>query len=453
MVFLLHAAVLVVFACQGEAAFAVSDGDSDGMLAFVAPGAGACIGPVVLRIPSPLGGAGSVEAVLPGAAQAFCRFNVEALAAAASVAATREVILHAEDTQGAASASTPDAGASHAAAGESAQSPATQSWPTADANDRGPAGPSAGSRQRWRSGNGSGNGNDDGPAAGWLDAMAFNPNAWICVGVVAVALGLGIWWVRIVVFSEGAVVARAAARGLRRNEFSVDYQPIVYIGTRRCIGLKVGLRWKNTRHGLEGAERFMRKLRGSRVAARIQAFVIARARQDLEDAPSCESLYIAVDGWASCLRDRTCVEQIAVMAREFVNTRFVLQVGAESLQDTFDVLPGLREQGVRVGLSGFAAPTVSRDLLVALQPEYLKLHRRIMTLPDKERYEALREHARIGRELNVATIANGVEGVVQFHAVATSGVEFAQGFFVGRAMSAPEFRVFVEESKDLPSLI
>jgi len=294
----------------------------------------------------------------------------------------------------------------------------------------------------------------DPPTSTTQDGSAVSdPATLVEAGLLAacvVLLAVGLRYMSVVVFSERAVLARAAASGLRRKEFSVDYQPIVYLRTRKCVGLKVNVRWNNARHGLQGAGRFMEKLQGREVAKRIQAFAISRAREDLEGVPSCRSLYVAVDGWTSCLGDRANLKRIAELAGKFTNTRFVLQVLADTLPERLDVLLRLRELGVRIGISGYTAGSVSTQALADLKPAYLKVHRSVMTLPKEERYRTLHEVARIGRTLDIVTIANGVESALQLHVAASANVQFAQGFLLGRAMSVDRLRTFIEAPKNTP---
>lgn len=404
-----------------------------------------CAEPATIRIPPPLGGLVNAGMVLSGRANAECDFIATMDGSTGPASATRDVeaapvVRSVADMPGLSSnrptPPTEDPGWQPGPVSHDAQQAATErDLQTSPASvQRRPQAEFAAP-----------------PQAAERDTAAdplMLPRAAM-LAAAFVLLVLGAWWMKAIVFSERAVLARAAARGLRRNEFSVDYQPIVYLQTRKCVGIKVGVRWKNARHGLQGAGHFMEKLGGSEVAGRIHAHVISKAWEDIDSVPFFTSLYVAVDGWTSCVDDRAKVRRIADLARQFVNTRFVLQVLADTLPEMMDMLLTLRKQGVRVGISGITVDSVPRQVLVDLKPAYLKVHRSVMAMPKNERYHMLHEMARVGRELDIATIANGVESAMQFEVAASAKVEFAQGFFLGRAMLIDQLKEFIEASRNV----
>lgn len=428
-----------------------------------------CPGPAAIHIPSPLSNLANIGILLLARANVKCSFDVVADGnpARASVPPRLPILPAIEDTAQDTVAAPPSAGfpldsdapakersISRSVSRSLGQSTGQPSQAKAPGGDWQPAGADSGLTHVSLSDA------KPGPQPEYPDTSSatenrtgFDPATLFEAGLLAacvVLLIIGLRYVGAVVFSERAVLARAAASGLRRKEFSLDYQPIVYLRTQKCVGLKVNVRWNNARHGLQGAGHFMEKLQGSDVAKRIQAFAISRACEDLDGVPSCKSLYVAVDGWTACLGDRTNMNRIAELAGKFTNTRFVLQVLADTLPEMLDVLLTLRKLGVRVGISGFTAGAVSAEALVDLRPAYLKVHRSVMTLPKEERYRTLHDVARIGRRLDIATIANGVESALQLHVATSANVPFAQGFLLGRAMSVDRLRTFIETAGNAP---
>jgi len=408
-----------------------------------------CAAPAVIDIVPPLSGFASAEIVLTGRAKTICDFvaavrgDTGGAQSVAQAVRTAPIVRNADPVPAAASPS-PNPRAFAADDGWQHRAAVNETAATETRSGRMAAPAAAVPRLPRR---------EFAAIFGAMERAATFDPAWLfgaaALAACFVVLVFGLLWLKDVVFSERAVLARAAARGLRRNEFSVDYQPIVHLQTRKCIGLKVGVRWKNTRHGLQGAGHFMEKLRGSDVASRIHAYVISRAWRDTDNVPSFASLYIMVDGWTACVGDHAKARRIADLAKKFVHTRFVLQVPADALAQTTDVLLALRKLGVRVGLSGFAAHAVPRQTLLDLRPAYLKVHRSVMAMPKDERYRTLRDTARLGRELEIATIANGVESSMQFEAAAAANVDFAQGFFLGRAMLIDQLTAFIETSRSV----
>ncbi|WP_144157380.1 EAL domain-containing protein [Paraburkholderia sp. BCC1885] len=246
-------------------------------------------------------------------------------------------------------------------------------------------------------------------------------------------------------FSEHAILARAVNRGLRRSEFYLEYQPVFYIGTRKCIGLEVALRWKNIAYGLRGEAWYMDRLVDRRSARKIVAFVLSTAETELGSLADDRKLYLMINLWKTCLDNEACLSLIAAKAKSFASSRLVFQVKAEDLPEQLGSIARLRKDQVRIALSGIRAATSVTASLLSAGFEFIRADRDVMGLEESDRLRTLRAIAAMGRELDVAVIADGVEGIGQSRAVARAKIELAQGYFLGKAISAAQLPTFFEK--------
>ena len=246
-------------------------------------------------------------------------------------------------------------------------------------------------------------------------------------------------------FSERAILARAVNRGLRRNEFHLEYQPVFYTSTRKCIGLEVLLRWKNVAYGLRGETWYMDKLVDRRSARKIVAYVLSTAERELGPLAHGRQLYLLVNLWQTCLANQECVSLIVAAVKSFTSCRVVFQVKAEDMPQQLGNIARLRENKVRIAVSGVRAGTSITASTLPVGLEFIKVDRDVMGLDESDRLRTLQAIAAAGRRLDIAVIADGVEGSGQYHAVGRARIDLAQGFFLGKAIPAGQLPALFEK--------
>ncbi len=239
-------------------------------------------------------------------------------------------------------------------------------------------------------------------------------------------------------FSQQAALDRAVRRGLSRNEFHLDYQPVFYTKTRKCIGLEAVLRWENVTYGLRGESWYTGKLAAPRSTAKLVEFVLSAAERELHSIAHGRKLYLMVNLWASCLANRECLRIVKARMKSFTSSHVVFVIRADDVPGQLESLAQLRQEKIRVALSGVRTTTSLNTSLLPTDFEFVKVDREVMGLDEPERARTLREIASIGRQLDIAVVADGVEGIGQYRAVEDARIELAQGFFLGKAVPAPQ---------------
>jgi EAL domain-containing protein (putative c-di-GMP-specific phosphodiesterase class I) len=245
-------------------------------------------------------------------------------------------------------------------------------------------------------------------------------------------------------FSACAVLARAVNRGLKRNEFHLEYQPVFYTRTRKCIGLEAVLRWTNVAYGFRGEAWYMAKLADRRATRKIIAFILSTAEAELGLLTNSRNLYLMVSLWESCLGNEDCLSLISTRARSFTSSRLVFQIKAEDVPKRLRSMLRLRRDNVRVALSGVRTPAAITASMRFPGFEFIKVDRDVMGLEESDRLRTLQAISAMGRQLDVAVIADGVEGIGQNHAVERAHIDLAQGFFLCKAMSADRLPTLFE---------
>ncbi|WP_460903241.1 EAL domain-containing protein [Paraburkholderia jirisanensis] len=269
--------------------------------------------------------------------------------------------------------------------------------------------------------------------------------------LLALALAGGLF-VRARWYSPRATLERAARRGLRRDEFHLEYQPVFYTRTRQCVGLEVMLRWRNTVHGIRGAEWYMEQLERTVVGDGILGFKFDAAAKELADLDDSASMYVIVDVPGSLLESQASLDRLIRMAKQLTPVcKLVLQFPLDDVAGRLAEIAQLRAAQIRVGVSHVHGVSPALDALAGAGIEFLKADREVMSLEEDERARQLRTLASAGKRLAMAVVVDGVEGASQYQAVGRAHIDLAQGFYLGKAIGAARLPAFLEQVRNTKS--
>jgi diguanylate cyclase (GGDEF)-like protein len=239
------------------------------------------------------------------------------------------------------------------------------------------------------------------------------------------------------------------AKAIDREEIVVQYQPIVSLETGRIAAAEALVRWQHPVLGLVPPSEFVALAEETGVIRAIGRHVLAEACRQArrwEDAGTVGApLRVHVNLSVAELRDPDLVSAVGAMLDECG-----VQPDTLALEITESELLGdakgsaarfeeLRATGVRISLDDFGTGYSSLSYLHSLPLDSLKIAKPFVD----ELVEGGREASFIGmivdlaRKLDLDVIAEGIETPAQLAALRALGVEFGQGYLLGRP-AAPE---------------
>jgi diguanylate cyclase (GGDEF)-like protein len=229
---------------------------------------------------------------------------------------------------------------------------------------------------------------------------------------------------------------------LDAGELVLHYQPKAEIATGAVRGVEALVRWAHPSRGLLAPQEFLPLAEQSGLGRALTAFVIDLALAEMTE--SALDLTVAVNLGPADLLDLGLPSEVdrLLRRRRFAPEQLRLEVSEDVVmadpERTLEVMSGLREIGVALALDDFGAGHASLGHLKALRVDELKIDRSFVTrLPQDERDQAI-VHATVelGRRLGMRVVAEGVETVETWDALAGLSCDEAQGFYLGRAMPA-----------------
>jgi EAL domain-containing protein (putative c-di-GMP-specific phosphodiesterase class I) len=237
---------------------------------------------------------------------------------------------------------------------------------------------------------------------------------------------------------DGAELARELAVAIERGELELYYQPIVALADRSVTRLEALPRWPHPRHGVLAPADFIAAAESGDLLPALERWAIEAAFRQLAlwssgvAAEMTIALNLSEDhafhadlaGFVSstAARSSASAERIGFEITEAA----LIEAGGRSLAKLREIAalgPAFTVDDYSGGLSA--------DLLRELPVDALKIGRRTVEgIPDDaRRLESAMAAIRRGRELDVTTIAVGIESPGQLASLRELGCGYGQGFF------------------------
>jgi EAL domain-containing protein (putative c-di-GMP-specific phosphodiesterase class I)/ActR/RegA family two-component response regulator len=234
-------------------------------------------------------------------------------------------------------------------------------------------------------------------------------------------------------------------RAIKNNDIEVLYQPQVNLTTRSFMGVEALCRMNHPRLGMVSPDRFIDKAEESELIVHITLAVLKRSMGDWKKwAQSGLDIKLSVN-----------VSPIALQQVEFADTVFMLLeeydmpahnlcieitegvVATNHAQELMN-LNRLNMRGVEIALDDFGQKHSTIERLQSLPLTYLKLDKSyfIDNKDSMNQLALINSSISVAKDLNIKTIAEGVENNQVMSLVTEMGCDFGQGYYIGCPMAA-----------------
>ncbi len=237
-------------------------------------------------------------------------------------------------------------------------------------------------------------------------------------------------------------------RGLVREEFRLNFQPVVDLASGRIVGAEALVRWQSPAHGLVPPNRFIPLAEETGLIEPLGDWVLEEAcRQMVQWSAAGANLdFIAVN-----LSPRQFQRGALCEHMESVLRRTGLPAAQLEVEITENVLFGaaaaaerklhdMRDSGVRIALDDFGTGYSSLAYLKRFPISKLKIDRSFVhDLPRAADAEIATAIISIARALGLDVVAEGIEAPEQCAFLKERGCGFGQGYLFGRAVTSERF--------------
>jgi diguanylate cyclase (GGDEF)-like protein len=246
----------------------------------------------------------------------------------------------------------------------------------------------------------------------------------------------------------------ALRRALANDEFYLVYQPQIDMATGLPVGVEALVRWRDPERGEIQPNEFIAVAEESGLIHQLGAWVLQTAcRQCREWADMDMLLRMSVnvsvrqleqDTWVEVVRNALNVSRLAPSYLDLEITESVIISNADKAVNT---LSRLKQMSVTLTMDDFGTGYSSLYYLTRLPLNNIKIDQKFIRGLDHDRNDEAITHAIIALShgLGMRVIAEGVETPSQYRFLQKQGCEEAQGFYIGRPMTAPALKTWWEQ--------
>lgn len=245
-----------------------------------------------------------------------------------------------------------------------------------------------------------------------------------------------------------AIEARLKA-ALEQGEFSLRFQPLIEIESGRMRAFEVLLRWQTKDGEFIPPDRFIPVAEQSGLIVDIGAWTIRACCHQIAawlEAGYPADFRVAVNVSMRQLRGGDLANVLKGAMKEFSVPASMLKVEItesmmmENVEDTAEQLEEIARLGVEISVDDFGTGFSSLSHLKLLPVSELKIDRAfVMDVMSSEQSRTIvRSIIRLGHELKLRVVAEGVEDSGALKWLGRAGCDYAQGYFFARPMTARE---------------
>jgi len=239
-------------------------------------------------------------------------------------------------------------------------------------------------------------------------------------------------------------------RAIDRDEFYIEYQPIVELNSGRLTGFEALLRWQHPDRGSVLPERFIAVAEETGFIVRIGQWVLLEACLQMqrwnEKHSTATPLSISVNlsarqfGHSNLLEQITQILDVTGLDPRLLKLEITESVVMESVESAAGTLEKLRALGVELSIDDFGTGYSSLSYLHRLPIDTLKIDRSFVSrmAENNENKEIVRTIIMLAKTLGMGVIAEGVETREQAELLRELECECVQGFLISRPIAAEE---------------
>lgn len=245
-------------------------------------------------------------------------------------------------------------------------------------------------------------------------------------------------------------IQRYLLTALNHNEFSMVYQPVCDLKTKKFVSVEALIRWDNSVLGSVSPAEFIPIAEESNLIINISEWVIHRVCEQYSEwqRMGVSPFKVAINISGIQLKRGNLIELIdnALTQSKLSYDFLELELTETSLMDasnkTLNILNKLKDKGIQISIDDFGSGYSSFSYLKDFPANRLKIDKSF--IQEASNQSIINAIVTMGHELNLKVLAEGVETEEQLLVVVKCNCDEMQGFLYSKPLNVNDLLVFLE---------
>lgn len=244
---------------------------------------------------------------------------------------------------------------------------------------------------------------------------------------------------------------------LENKEFVAYLQPKYYLRTGELSGVEVLVRWQHPVKGLIYPGDFITIFENNGSITKLDLYMfeeVCKLQASWAKA-GFKAIPVAVNQSKRHLREAGYPEALGAIAQHYgvqpalIEIEFTETAIAENMGDAMDVIRKFRNLGFKISIDDFGAGYSSFNMLKDLVVDTLKIDREFLReTPDQIRSKRIISSIiRLAQDLDIETVAEGIETAEQAAFLRDAGCDKGQGFYLNKPMPVASFEQMLHPNR------
>ncbi|SER70374.1 EAL domain-containing protein [Psychrobacillus sp. OK032] len=249
-------------------------------------------------------------------------------------------------------------------------------------------------------------------------------------------------------FYRKMMIEKQLRTALDNDEFELYYQPIMDLKTNEIVGMESLIRWHNEILGQVAPDEFISIAEETGMIIPIGHWVLNTAlEQNIRwQKAGYKPLKVSVNVSVKQLLDSTFLEKVKnALENTKLDATYIMLEITESIamyaEAMIEKLDALKELGISLSMDDFGTGYSSLSYLNKYPLDSLKIDKSFVICMNKddENKAIVKTIIAMAKQLDLKVIAEGVEGVEEYHFLSENSCDYAQGYGISRPLPATDF--------------
>ena len=244
-------------------------------------------------------------------------------------------------------------------------------------------------------------------------------------------------------------------QAIANRELVLYYQPILTLNNFELTGFEALVRWQHPERGIVSPGEFIPLAEETGLIIPLGEWVMYEACQQLknwqDELPGAKSLTMSINVAGEQLHDFNFLARIdRIIAQTQVNPKQIKLEITESMliadtEQLIEVLQQIKTRGIQLSIDDFGTGYSSLSYLPQFPIDILKIDRSFVNAMNVEQQnlEIIKTIITLAQVLNMQIVAEGIETDNQSHALKSLKVEFGQGYWFSKPLTAEKAKAVI----------